>query len=162
MIRLRATAQNTEQREAKKNNLVPRLFPYDIRTRITMDNVFEAIMPNSILIVDDEENLLVLLNRILSKEGYAVSVAHGSNQALDLIDKNDFRAAILDIKMFPLDGVALLSEIKRRAPSTRVIMITAYPTADTRDECFRKGATAYLTKPLDIQKLKGVMRELTN
>jgi DNA-binding NtrC family response regulator len=127
-----------------------------------MDNVFESIMSNSILIVDDEENLLVLLNRILSKEGYTVTVAHGSNQALDLINKNDFRAAILDIKMFPLDGVALLSEIKRRAPSTRVVMITAYPTADTRDECFRKGATAYLTKPLDIQKLKGVMRELTN
>ena len=119
-------------------------------------------MANSILIVDDEENLLVLLNRILSKEGYTVSVAHGSNQALDLINKNDFRAAILDIKMFPLDGVALLSEIKRRAPSTRVVMITAYPAGDTRDVSFRKGATAYLTKPLDIQKLKGVMRELTN
>ena len=127
-----------------------------------MNNVCESVMSNTVLIVDDEENLLVLLNRILTKEGYAVSIAHGSNQALDLIDKSDFRAAILDIKMFPLDGVALLSEIKRRAPSTRVIMITAYPTSDTRDECFRKGATAYLTKPLDIQKLKGVMRELTN
>lgn len=142
--------------------MVPRAFPIGITARITMGNICESIMPNSILIVDDEENLLVLLNRILSKEGYDVTVAPGSNQALDLLDKNDFRAAILDIKMFPLDGVALLSEIKRRAPSTRVIMITAYPTADTRDECFRKGATAYLTKPLDIQKLKGVMRELTN
>jgi DNA-binding NtrC family response regulator len=129
---------------------------------VTMESSSESVMSTSILIVDDEENLLVLLDRILSKEGYAVSIAHGSHQALDLIEKNNFRAAILDIKMFPLDGVALLSEIKRRAPSTRVIMITAYPTADTRDECFRKGATAYLTKPLDIQKLKGVMRELAD
>lgn len=126
-------------------------------------SVFESTMAmaSSILIVDDEENLLVLLDRILSKEGYQVRVANGSGQALDLLEKQKFGAAILDIKMFPLDGVALLSEIKRRAPSTRVVMITAYPTADTRDECFRKGATAYLTKPLDIQKLKGVMRELT-
>ena len=161
MIRLRAPLRRRNE-EKKKSSCAEGVLPPAPIVRITMDNFCESIMANSILIVDDEENLLVLLNRILSKEGYAVSVAHGSNQALDLIDKNDFRAAILDIKMFPLDGVALLSEIKRRAPSTRVIMITAYPTADTRDECFRKGATAYLTKPLDIQKLKGVMRELTN
>ena len=117
-------------------------------------------MAGSILVVDDEENLLVLLDRILSKEGYAVSVAHGSVEALDLIRRNKFGAAIVDIKMFPVDGVALLGEIKNLAPSTAVVMITAYPTADTREECFRKGATAYLTKPLDIQRLKGVMREL--
>jgi DNA-binding NtrC family response regulator len=129
-------------------------------TQTKFRNGFEATMASSILIVDDEENLLVLLDRILSKEGYAVSVAHGSHQALELIQSKEFSAAIVDIKMFPIDGVALLAEIKQRAPSTRVVMITAYPTADTRDECFQKGATAYLTKPLDIQKLKGVVREL--
>ena len=122
--------------------------------------MLETTMAGSILVVDDEENLLVLLDRILSKEGYAVSVAHGSVEALDLIRRNKFGAAIVDIKMFPVDGVALLGEIKNLAPSTAVVMITAYPTADTREECFRKGATAYLTKPLDIQRLKGVMREL--
>jgi len=160
VIRLRAPLRRRNE-EKKKSSCAEGVLPAAPIVRITVD-VYKSIMANSILIVDDEENLLVLLNRILSKEGYTVSVAHGSNQALDLINKNDFHAAILDIKMFPLDGVALLSEIKRRAPSTRVVMITAYPTADTRDECFRKGATAYLTKPLDIQKLKGVMRELTN
>ncbi|HEY7220285.1 MAG TPA: response regulator [Candidatus Binatia bacterium] len=122
--------------------------------------MLDTTMAGSILIVDDEENLLVLLDRILTKEGYAVSVAHGSYQALDLIRRNNFCAAIVDIKMFPIDGVALLAEIKNHAPSTQVVMITAYPTPDTRDECFRKGARAYLTKPLDIQRLKGVMREL--
>ena len=125
------------------------------------ENMLETTMAESILVVDDEENLLVLLDRILTKEGYAVSIAHGSLEALDLIRKNEFRAAIVDIKMFPLDGVALLGEIKKHAPSIGVVMITAYPTADTREECFRKGATAYLTKPLDIQRLKGLMRDLT-
>jgi DNA-binding NtrC family response regulator len=123
--------------------------------------MLKETMPSSILIVDDEDNLLVLLDRILSKEGYAVNIAHGSQEALDLIKTSAYSAAIIDIKMFPMDGVALLAEIKNHAPSTQVVMITAYPTADTREECFRKGATAYLTKPLDIQKLKEVMRELT-
>jgi DNA-binding NtrC family response regulator len=120
--------------------------------------VNELAMDRSVLIVDDEENLLLLLDRILSKDGYAVKTAPNSYRALDLLQNGRFQLAILDIKMFPIDGVALLSEIKNRSPSTQVIMITAYPTVDTRKECFRRGATSYLTKPLDIQQLKGVIR----
>jgi DNA-binding NtrC family response regulator len=122
------------------------------------ERVNKSAMDGSVLVVDDEENLLVLLDRILSKEGYKVNTAFNSYQALDLVEKRRFRVAILDIKMFPLDGVALLSEIKNRSPSTQVIMITAYPTVDTRNECLRRGATSYLTKPLDIQQLKSVVR----
>ena len=122
------------------------------------ERVSKSAMDGSVLVVDDEENLLVLLDRILSKEGYKVNTAFNSYQALDLVEKRRFRVAILDIKMFPLDGVALLSEIKNRSPSTQVIMITAYPTVDTRNECLRRGATSYLTKPLDIQQLKSVVR----
>lgn len=122
----------------------------------------EANNTNSILIVDDEENLLVLLDRILSKEGYAVRTAHDSHQALDLIADNQFRAAILDIKMFPIDGVTLLGMIKARVPAIRVVMITAYPTTDSRAESMQKGAAAYLTKPLDIVEFKRVLRELTS
>jgi|ERR671924_449986 DNA-binding NtrC family response regulator len=122
------------------------------------EQLSKSATERSVLVVDDEENLLVLLDRILSKEGYKVNTAFNSYQALDLIEKCGFRLAILDIKMFPLDGVALLSEIKNRSPSTQVIMITAYPTVDTRNECLRMGATSYLTKPLDIQQLKSVVR----
>jgi DNA-binding NtrC family response regulator len=122
------------------------------------EQLSKSATERSVLVVDDEENLLVLLDRILSKEGYKVNTAFNSYQALDLIEKCGFRLAILDIKMFPLDGVALLSEIKNRSPSTQVIMITAYPTVDTRNECLRMGATSYLTKPLDIQQFKSVVR----
>ena len=114
-----------------------------------------------ILIVDDEENLLILLDRILTKEGYAVRTAHDSRLALDLVDSNRFRAAVLDIKMFPIDGVTLLGMLKVRAPEIPVVMITAYPTADSRAESMQKGAAAYLTKPLDLAELKRVLRELT-
>ena len=117
-------------------------------------------MERSVLVVDDEENLLVLLERILSREGFAVSTAGKAYQALDLVDKNDFGLAILDIKMFPVDGVALLSEIKKRSPATHVVMVTAYPTIDTRNECLKIGASTYLTKPLDIQELKSVVQSL--
>lgn len=117
-------------------------------------------MDRSVLVVDDEENLLLLLDRILTREGFSVKTASNAYQALDLVDKKKFNLAILDIKMFPVDGVALLSEIKKRSPSTQVVMITAYPTADIRNECLKIGASTYLTKPLDIQELKTLVQNL--
>jgi DNA-binding NtrC family response regulator len=114
----------------------------------------------AILIVDDEENLLLLLERILSKQGYQVATAQNSHDAIALAEKRAFQLAILDIKMYPLDGVGLLAEIKTRCPSTAVIMITAYPTIDTRTECLKKGASTYLTKPVDIQELKNTVKTL--
>jgi len=119
-------------------------------------------MDRSVLVVDDEENLLVLLERILSKEGFTVRTANNAYQALDLVDKQIFNLAILDIKMFPVDGVVLLAEIKKRCPSTQVVMITAYPTIDTRNACLESGAATYLTKPIDIQELKSVVQNLTS
>jgi DNA-binding NtrC family response regulator len=114
----------------------------------------------AILIVDDEENLLLLLERILSKQGYQVITAQNSYDALALAEKRAFQLAILDIKMFPLDGLGLLNEIKSRCPSTAVIMITAYPTVDTRTECLKRGASTYLTKPVDLQELKSTVESL--
>ena len=121
----------------------------------------DPAMEKDILVVDDEENLLLLLDRVLSREGYEVATAQDSGAALALQKQDSFKLAILDIKMFPPDGISLLSEIKKRTPSIQVIMITAYPTASTRDECFARGASGYLTKPLDLQELKDVVRELS-
>ena len=114
----------------------------------------QDVLQKNILIVDDEENLLLLLEKILTRHGYQVVTAQNSYDARRLLETRMFQLAILDIKMFPLDGVCLLGEIKSRSPSTEVIMITAYPTIDTRNECMKKGASTYLTKPVDIQELK--------
>jgi DNA-binding NtrC family response regulator len=111
-------------------------------------------MRPSVLIVDDEQNLLVLLDRILSREGYRVKTATDAYQALMFVDHESFGVAILDIRMYPIDGLALLSEIKIRSPTTEVIMMTAYPTAQARKTCTTLGIANVLTKPLDIQELK--------
>jgi DNA-binding NtrC family response regulator len=117
-------------------------------------------MEPSVLVVDDEENLLVLLDRILGKEGYQVKTASNANEALKLLKRESFDAAIVDVRMYPIGGVALLGEIKRRSPSTRVMMITADPTTDCRDYCIKHGAADYRPKPLKIQELKSVIRQL--
>ena len=117
-------------------------------------------MNSSVLVVDDEENLLVLLDRVLSKEGYQVKTAIDGYEALEFLDENDISVALLDIRMHPIGGIALLVEIKKRSPSTHVIMITSFLTTETKSRCIQYGAIDYLTKPLEIQKLKIALRGL--
>jgi len=117
-------------------------------------------MQPSLLFVDDEPNFLVLVDRILTNDGYRVTTALDSRQALSYVDCVDFSLAVLDIKMAPIDGVEVLARIKKRSSSTRVIMITGYPTAESRAESIRLGADAYLTKPINFSELKTLLRDL--
>jgi DNA-binding NtrC family response regulator len=119
-------------------------------------------MPISILAVDDERNLLELLITVLGKRGFKVKTALNGIEALKLLDQESFQLALLDLKMGPVNGVQLLKEIKDRRPVIKVIMMTAYPTNETRSEASINGASAYLTKPVDIQKLVDTINSLSH
>jgi DNA-binding NtrC family response regulator len=119
-------------------------------------------MPVSILAVDDEQNLLELLITVLGKRGYKVKTALNGIEALRLLDQESFQLALLDLKMGPVNGVQLLKEIKDRRPIMKVIMMTAYPTSETRTQASANGASAYLTKPVDIQKLVDTINSLSH
>jgi DNA-binding NtrC family response regulator len=81
---------------------------------------------------------------------------------LKLVEKESFQLALLDIKMGPVNGVQLLKEIKDRHPVIKVIMMTAYPTLETRLDASENGASAYLTKPVDLQKLVETINSLAH
>ncbi|MBI4525544.1 MAG: response regulator [Deltaproteobacteria bacterium] len=117
-------------------------------------------MAASILLVDDNENFLSFLERVFSKRGYHVKTASNGEEALKLIDEGSFAVAILDIRMGPVDGISLLMEIKRREPFLKSIIITGYPTPETRFRAFQNGASAYLTKPVDLEELVDTTRSL--
>jgi DNA-binding NtrC family response regulator len=119
-------------------------------------------MPVSILAVDDEQNLLELLITVLGKRGFKVKTAVNGIEALRLLDQETFQLALLDLKMGPVNGVQLLKEIKDRRPIIKVIMMTAYPTSETRTQASANGASAYLTKPVDIQKLVETINSLAH
>jgi DNA-binding NtrC family response regulator len=119
-------------------------------------------MTISILAVDDEQNLLELLLRVLGKQGFVVKTALSGGEALKLLELEPFHLALVDIKMGTMNGVRLLKEMKDRRPHIKVIMMTAYPTSETRVEAFENGASAYLTKPVDLQQLVGTIHSLTH
>ena len=86
----------------------------------------------------------MLLDWILTKEGFYVKTASDADRALHILDEETFDMAILDIQMYPMDGIRLLSELRKRSPSTAVIMTTAYPAPDILSECVEHGADALL------------------
>lgn len=107
-----------------------------------------------ILVVDDEENYRSLLAKVLTKEGHAVETAESGLAALYAVRQTRFDLALLDIRMTPMDGLEVLVRIKRDSPSTKVIIITAYPSSEHRKLAFERGADDYLLKPFTLQELR--------
>jgi DNA-binding response OmpR family regulator len=114
----------------------------------------------SILVVDDEMNFVILLERVLSKRGYVVRTALNGDEALRLSKNTTFDLAVLDIRMVPMDGLTLLAELKKSAPHMKTIIMTAFPTYETRLTSFKRGASSYVTKPVNLSTLVATIGHL--
>ncbi|MBI3596477.1 MAG: response regulator [Nitrospirae bacterium] len=112
-----------------------------------------------ILVIDDEENFLGLLSKVLGKEGYEVRTTTDGNQALRWHEEEPFDLVFVDIRMRPIDGFSILDRVKNLEPGTKVVMLSTYPGDQTRAMAFLKGAVEYLVKPIDIDVLKETVRE---
>lgn len=110
-------------------------------------------MSAKILVVDDEKAIRDSLNMILTDEGYTVISAADGEEALDLINKDDFDIVITDIKMPNIDGMELLSKGTKNSPSTFFIIMTAYASVNTAIEALRYGAYDYIIKPVEFDDL---------
>lgn len=100
-----------------------------------------------LLLVDDEEELILALERVLSLEGYSVDCTTSPKEALEMIKTKKYHIVMADIIMPEMDGIELLAAIKEYDPLTQVIMITGYSTMDKTVRCLEKGANDYLLKP---------------
>jgi DNA-binding NtrC family response regulator len=105
----------------------------------------------SILIVDDEENVRRLLQKIFLKENYITHVASNAEEALRIIDTFQVDVVITDIKMPGISGIELLNKIREIDTSIQVIMITAFATLETAIDALRMGAKDYITKPFNLE-----------
>jgi two-component system response regulator PilR (NtrC family) len=99
-----------------------------------------------------------MLEILLGKEELRVSTAASGTEALTLFKKEAFPVVLTDIRMRPMDGLALLKEIKNIHPQTEVIMISAYASPETAVEAMNEGAYDFFPKPFDNQELKAVIR----
>ena len=108
----------------------------------------------TILIVDDEKNYLVVLEALLGPEGYEILTADNARNAIRLIEESELDLVITDIKMPGISGMELLEEAKKIAPDLPIIMMTAYGTIEMAVEAMKKQAYDYITKPFQNEELK--------
>jgi len=114
----------------------------------------------SVLIVDDEEMMRDLLQRILSKGGFEIHSASSGDEALKELATNQIDLIISDIKMPGMDGFELLKKIKSRYPDKCVVMMTAFGDTYTVKDALLLGADEYVTKPFKSHEITLVVERV--
>jgi DNA-binding NtrC family response regulator len=106
-------------------------------------------MPYRILIVDDEPDMLRLITMILREKAseYIVTTTNNPVEALELAKQGGFDLVLSDLKMPGLDGLELLTSLRKFDPDVPVIIITAFATAEAAAEAMQKNAFDFISKP---------------
>jgi two-component system response regulator PilR (NtrC family) len=112
----------------------------------------------SILVIDDEEIMREILEALLAPEGYEVRLAANGAEGLDLARAVPFDAAVVDVMMPGMDGLAVLDELKKIDEDMAVVMVTAYASVDTAVDAMKRGALDYITKPFKNDEVLLVLR----
>jgi DNA-binding NtrC family response regulator len=110
-----------------------------------------------ILIVDDEADTCANLSDIFTDLGYHVDTASDGFAALELVKKNAYDIALLDLRMPGMDGVELYRRIREISAGTVAIVVTAYASSDTAKSARSAGAWQILPKPVNIGSLLGLV-----
>jgi two-component system sensor histidine kinase/response regulator len=119
-------------------------------------------MPKSILVVDDDENILNLEKTILEQKGFEVTTAAGGAQALSVLADHSFDLILLDVMMPEVDGFTVCRKIKddARLKDIPVIFLTAKGGGEALAEGFESGAVMYINKPFTANKLLTIVNTM--
>jgi CheY-like chemotaxis protein len=112
---------------------------------------------------DNKVNQRVVL-KLLEKFGVAADLAADGSQAIAAAVERPYDLVLMDVQMPEVDGLAATREIRSRLPLDRqpvIFGLTAHATTEYRDLCLDSGMNGYLTKPLDREKLRDLIEELS-
>jgi DNA-binding response OmpR family regulator len=113
-----------------------------------------------ILIIEDDNEMRSLLKDFIEEEGYAVDSVENGLEALKKLVSQPFDLIITDIRMPGLTGLDILPRLKKSQPDVSIIVISAFGDERASHRAFERGATAYVEKPIDLQKLKTLIHDL--
>jgi two-component system, NtrC family, response regulator AtoC len=113
-----------------------------------------------ILIVDDEPLIRLSLTEWLKEENYLTRAVEDGPGALAEVRREPWDIMLLDLKMAGMDGVQVLREVKKIAPQTTVIMMTAYASVASSVQAMKEGAYDYIVKPFDVQELTLLLKRI--
>lgn len=119
-------------------------------------------MGDTILVVDDEENIRHTLRGVLVDEGFEVIEAANGRAALESLDHTEPRLALVDIWMPEMDGIELVQRMREQIPQVPIVVMSGHGTIETAVRAIRLGATDFLEKPFQLDALLAVVnRALT-
>ena len=120
-------------------------------------------MNKSILIIDDDADMCMLLTRFLTKNGYTVDFAHSGNKGIEKFKAGNFEIVLCDYRLGDKkDGKDILLEIKQHNSQTIVLIITGYSDIKTAVDVIKAGAYDYITKPLIPDEVLNVLSAALN
>src|SRR5210317_889113 len=108
---------------------------------------------NTILVVDDEPNYLIVLSELLKEEGFEVLTAQSGEEGLKIVEDVDLDIVLTDMRMPGMDGWELLKSIKNYSKDLPVIMVTAFGEVEKAVVAMKAGAYNYLAKPFSNDEL---------
>lgn len=111
----------------------------------------------NVLVVDDEQIVLDSIRKHLRKEPYEVLTALSAEQALELLKQETIHIVLTDLMMPEMDGLEMMSLVKKEYPHAPIIMITGYATINTALQAMQLGAFDYIAKPFTRAELRGVV-----
>ncbi len=115
-----------------------------------------------ILVVDDEPVTREIFGEILSEEGYSVVKARDGEEAIEKMQKEHFHIVFLDIRLPDINGVEIYRMMKKLAPQTVTIMMTAYSVENLIKEALELGAYTCIHKPFDINEILDLIKKISS
>jgi DNA-binding NtrC family response regulator len=113
-----------------------------------------------ILVVDDEPMVCLALTNWLEEENYFAQAVQDGPQAIAAVREENWDIILLDLRMPGMDGMEVLKQVKKIAPQTVVIMMTAYASIPGAVQAMKEGAYDYIVKPLDVDQLTLMLKRI--
>ncbi|MBB3070581.1 CheY-like chemotaxis protein [Paenibacillus baekrokdamisoli] len=153
VIRQRQHKQNKPVMEREPLHSITYIQPENKR-KVELSPTSVGNSPFSVLIVDDQASIRLLMRELFELENITVYEAPHGRTAIEQVQQHPIDFILLDLKMPDMDGIEALREIRKIDPSVMVAMITAYGDPDKLEAAREMGVEAFFTKPFDINHVK--------
>jgi len=117
---------------------------------------------NSILIVDDDAGVRIMLSSILNDGGYLVEAVENGKKAIKACEEPTFDVALIDIELPDVEGTELLNRLKKMQPKVIRIIITGHPSMESAMKAVNESADGYMLKPFEVTELLAMIGRLLN
>ncbi len=110
-------------------------------------------IPGRILVIDDDRSARLLLERVLVRAGHHVTLVDNPVQGLEAIAQGGFDLLITDKNLPGIDGLEVLRLAREKQPAMRTLMVTGFPTSETKAHARELGVFDYVTKPFGVHDI---------